>query len=134
MTKKYTAKDIATILFAVTRDTDASNLAPLIETFVAKIGASRLKRMLPEIISEYQTLDDKANNRVEAKVLFKERPEKSVLEQVKTFVQIATGTKDVTLTDNIDARLLGGFKLYVGDIVYDASLRGRLNRLAKHIA
>jgi F-type H+-transporting ATPase subunit delta len=48
-------------------------------------------------------------------------------------IQEQTGRK-VELSSNVDADVLGGLVLQVGNMVLDASVRGRLERLRKQVA
>ena len=56
----------------------------------------------------------------------------SVLEKVKKI--ISPDPKKVILTEILDKSIIGGFELKTGDVLLDASLRGRLKALEKTLA
>ncbi|MDT0294620.1 ATP synthase F1 subunit delta [Mesonia ostreae] len=86
--------------------------------------------LLSFVIDRFIYLYDEANNIKVAKVTTVEpltpEMEQSVLKKVKEL----TGS-EVTLTNTIDASIIGGFVLRVGDLQYDASISGKLNALRK---
>jgi len=52
--------------------------------------------------------------------------EEKVMAKLKTLT-----TKEVTLRKSVDANILGGFVLRVGDLQYDASVSNQLNTLKR---
>lgn len=56
-----------------------------------------------------------------------------IVEQVGKQIEKQTGRK-VELTSSVDADILGGLVLQVGNMILDASVRNRLERLRKNIA
>ena len=52
--------------------------------------------------------------------------EEKVMAKLKTLT-----TKEVTLHKSVDANILGGFVLRVGDLQYDASVSNQLNTLKR---
>lgn len=58
--------------------------------------------------------------------------EKSKEELAEKFGVITT--RKVRIHNEIDADILGGVKVQIGDRVYDGSLQGKLNRIKKHMS
>jgi F-type H+-transporting ATPase subunit delta len=42
--------------------------------------------------------------------------------------------QQIDLTANVDPDLIGGLRMQVGNMVYDASIRGRLEKLRREVA
>ncbi|MDQ7916573.1 ATP synthase F1 subunit delta [Mesonia sp. MT50] len=86
--------------------------------------------LLSLVVDRFIYLYDEANNIKVAKVTTVEpltpEMEQSVLKKVKEL----TGS-EVTLINKIDASIIGGFILRIGDLQYDASISGKLNSLRK---
>ena len=133
MTKKYNPKELAAILFETTEGKSDKEVQHIIAQYVTKIGATTLKRALPQIMTAYQELQNKKEGIVSAQVILRERGNTQTLLDIKKALAQKTGAKEIHLTDTIDQRILGGFKVYMGDSVFDASVLGRLNRLSTQI-
>ncbi len=84
---------------------------------------------LPWIAAEYVRLRDEYENVADVEVLSAVPLSEEQKEQFAGAMKKRLG-KDVRLSCDIDASLLGGAILRSGDIVIDGSLRGRLDRLA----
>jgi F-type H+-transporting ATPase subunit delta len=54
------------------------------------------------------------------------------IEKIASSVEQQTGRK-VELTDTVDDSIIGGLVLQVGNMVLDASIKGRLERLRKQV-
>lgn len=84
--------------------------------------------LLPRITESFIALVDEKNGVVRAEVTtavpLTDELEKKVLAKVKEI----TGN-EASLMKKVDENLIGGFLLRVGDLQYDASISGRLNRL-----
>jgi F-type H+-transporting ATPase subunit delta len=59
--------------------------------------------------------------------------DEKLVQSIGERIQEQTGRK-VELSSNVDADVLGGLVLQVGNMVLDASVRGRLERLRKQVA
>tara|TARA_B110001452_G_scaffold153272_1_gene127532 strand:+ start:1969 stop:2505 length:537 start_codon:yes stop_codon:yes gene_type:complete len=86
--------------------------------------------ILGQIATQYGILYDQVNNKENAFVTtaipMTSELEEKVMAKLKTLT-----TKEVTLRKSIDANILGGFVLRVGDLQYDASVSNQLNTLKR---
>jgi len=97
--------------------------------FLRVLVDNRRLGLLPEIAELFEQLRNEAEARVEASVTSAFALEPA---QVQA---IATGLKrrfrrDVNVTAQVDPSLIGGVLIQAGDLVIDASVRGRLAKLA----
>jgi F-type H+-transporting ATPase subunit delta len=83
---------------------------------------------LPNVAAEYHRLLDRERGNVAANVTSAAPLTPDETEAVRAWVARTTG-KTVDLTANVDAALIGGLTVRVGDTLMDASVRGRLERL-----
>lgn len=93
---------------------------------ISKGRAAVLSATATEFINEY----NKRNGIIKATVTSASPLSEPVLAQVEKVVQQATG-KSVILDAKVDAALIGGFVLKVGDRQYDSSILNSLNRLRR---
>ena len=86
--------------------------------------------ILGQIATQYGILYDQVNNKENAFVTtaipMTSELEEKVMAKLKTLT-----TKEVTLLKSVDANILGGFVLRVGDLQYDASVSNQLNTLKR---
>lgn len=97
--------------------------------FLRLLVDNRRLALLPEIAALYEELRREAEARVEATVVSAFALEPAQIQS------IAAGLKrrlrrEVNVTTQIDTQLIGGVLIRAGDLVIDASVRGRLNKLA----
>jgi ATP synthase F1 delta subunit len=59
--------------------------------------------------------------------------DKGVVEDIGKRIQDETG-REVELSSNVDPDVLGGLRVQVGNMVVDATVRNRLERLRKAVA
>ncbi|MGY8924930.1 MAG: ATP synthase F1 subunit delta [Flavobacteriales bacterium] len=86
--------------------------------------------ILGQIATQYGILYDQVNNKenafVTTAIAMTSELEEKVMAKLKTLT-----TKEVTLHKSVDANILGGFVLRVGDLQYDASVSNQLNTLKR---
>jgi ATP synthase F1 delta subunit len=94
------------------------------------------KQRMPEIFRIRRQLDElwkHENRRIDVTVTSAVTLEPSVVEKVGEEIERQTGQK-VELSSRVDAEILGGIVLQVGNKVLDASIRSRLEKLRKSVA
>ncbi len=84
--------------------------------------------LLGGLIQEFRLLADEETGRVRAHVTTAFELSDSLLADVVRALEAATG-KTVLVDTSIDSDLIGGLVVKVGSIVYDASVRSRLDSL-----
>ena len=93
---------------------------------------NRRQMMIPVIATEYFALLDEVENRVHADVTLARDPSKAE----RTMITERLGTalkKDVVAHIRIDAAILGGVIVKIGDTVMDGSVRRRLTTLRSRL-
>jgi F-type H+-transporting ATPase subunit delta len=94
------------------------------------------KQRMPEIFRIRRHLDElwkQENRRIDVTVTSAVALEPAVVEKVGEEIERQTGQK-VELSSRVDAEILGGIVLQVGNKVLDASIRSRLEKLRKSVA
>ena len=94
------------------------------------------KQRMPEIFRIRRQLDElwkHENRRIDVTVTSAVTLEPAVVEKVGEEIERQTGQK-VDLSSRVDAEILGGIVLQVGNKVLDASIRSRLEKLKKSVA
>ena len=94
------------------------------------------KGRMPEVFRirrEFDELWKKANRRLDVTVTSAIELDPSVVGKIGEEVERQTGEK-VELSSEVDGEILGGIVLRVGNMVLDASIRTRLDKLRKSVA
>lgn len=108
-------------------------LDSLVANFVRLVLDKDRFNALPDIAREYGALADAAANRVRATVTTAFAASADAQAEIAAALSASTG-KTVIVDSKVDARLLGGMVARVGDRVFDASLRTRLEQLQVSLA
>lgn len=94
------------------------------------------KHRMPEIFRIRRELDElwkKENRRLDVTVVSAVELDQAVVEKIGQEVERQTG-EAVELSSRVDDAILGGIVLQVGNMVLDASIRSRLEKLRKTVA
>jgi len=94
------------------------------------------KHRMPEIFRIRRELDElwkKENRRLDVTVVSAVELDPAVVEKIGREVERQTG-EAVDLSSRVDDGILGGIVLQVGNMVLDASIRSRLEKLRKTVA
>lgn len=94
------------------------------------------KQRMTEIFRIRRQLDElwkQENRRIDVTVTSAVELDPAVVEKIGQEVERQTGEK-VDLSSRVDADVLGGIVLQVGNMVLDASIRNRLEKLRKSVA
>ncbi len=94
------------------------------------------KHRMPEIFRIRRELDElwkKENRRLDVTVVSAVQLDQAVVEKIGQEVERQTG-EAVELSSRVDDGILGGIVLQVGNMVLDASIRSRLDKLRKTVA
>lgn len=94
------------------------------------------KHRMTEVFRIRRELDElwkQENRRLDVTVTSAVELDRSVVEKIGQEVERQTGEK-VDLSSKVDAEILGGIVLQVGNMVLDASIRSRLEKLRKSVA
>ena len=94
------------------------------------------KHRMPEIFRirrEFEELWKRENRRIDVTVTSAVELDSAVVEKIGQEVERQTG-EEVDLSSRVDGDILGGIVLQVGNMVLDASIRSRLEKLKKSVA
>lgn len=90
--------------------------------------------LLPGILQEFERLEHEARGVTEADITVARPMDDDEALQIGEHLGRATGGRQVNLRVHVDRSVLGGIIIRIGDQLFDASVRGRLERLRQEIA
>jgi len=103
------------------------------QQFLRVLGERDRLLVLPEVLEQFEALRAEHEQRLSAEVTSAMELDKAQQEKIRAELAERTG-RAIELVSHIDKQLLGGAVIRAGDRVLDASLRGRLQRLAQSLA
>ncbi|MBN1436522.1 MAG: ATP synthase F1 subunit delta [Sedimentisphaerales bacterium] len=110
----------------------ADRLSELVMNFLQVVIAKERAGLLLEMCQEYVELDDEHAGRVHGVLVTAVALGPEELEELSQRVGASIG-KEVTLSNRVDATILGGSILIVGERVWDNSVRENLHRFSQHL-
>ena len=103
------------------------------ENFLALLAEKHRMPAIFRIRSHYDNLWAEENKRLEVRVTSAIPLDESIVKRVGDEIERQTDRK-IDLEADVDEDILGGLVLRVGNMVLDASLREKLNRLRKEVS
>lgn len=122
---KFTTSQVQTLLLELL----GKDIKPQVVNFISAVLENRRFLVLPYIATQFEALRAASESRVEARI-----ESAFALTDVQLSELTATLSQQFNRKVNaevtVDAALIGGIKVTVGDLVVDASVRGKLAALA----
>ena len=106
----------------------AGNAHPLTRKFLGLLARNRRASAIPAVIAGFERLVARRRGVVAAEVVSARPLSEVQLQQVTAAVRQALG-RDPELETRVDPAILGGLKVRVGNRLFDASLRSRLDQM-----
>jgi F-type H+-transporting ATPase subunit delta len=94
------------------------------------------RHRLPVVFRIRRTFDDlwrKENKRLPVTVTSAVELDKDMVEGIGKKIEEQTGRK-IELTANVDPDLIGGLQMQVGNMIFDSTIRSRLEKLRREVA
>ena len=107
----------------------AGSLLPEQMNFVSVLASNERLEVLPEIVTIFETLRNGHEGVLDAQVTSAYPLSEQQVADVVATLEAKYGRK-VKVTVSVDADLIGGISIRIGDEVMDASVRGKLAQLA----
>ncbi len=131
---KISASQYARALYDSVAGKPEKEAKAALKNFVTLLGRNRELGQAAEIARLFSALWDKENGEVSATLLSARELGPTAKETVVDYLKSRTGAKKVTLGEEIDKGLLGGFVLRYDSKVLDGSLKASLKDLENKIS
>jgi F-type H+-transporting ATPase subunit delta len=99
-----------------------------VKRFLAILVETRNVAIFDEICDAYFRMEDELSGRVRVTVATAADPDQAMLDDVKKKLKDETG-KEIILSHEKDASLIGGIVIKIGNLLLDGSLRAQLSRM-----
>lgn len=130
---KITIIQYATTLYELTQDRNKSEIDSIAKKFTALLIKNGQLKMARKIIEKFNGIYNQKNGIIEAEVATARKLESSQMHKVESFIKEKYKAKKVVINNKINESIKGGIIVKVGDEVIDASISGKLKRLASSL-
>lgn len=107
---------------------NAKKLADLVLSYLEKTGNSEI---LPELIAQLESVKKQGIAKDTVIVTSVAKLDQGELKNIENFVISKVGKRKII--NQIDSQLIGGFTIRVDDFIYDTSIAGKINSIAKNL-
>lgn len=105
-----------------------------ISSFIKVLCENNGVHLFDQIIEAYEEMELKQNNILKARLAYVVKPENEELVQIRKMLCDKYNKSGVVLELTEEPSLIGGYILYVGDTVYDKSIKGALSEMQKALS
>ncbi len=126
---KVSPIQLAQVLLEMTDGKPEVEEKKAVKEFAAYLAKKNLLKKAGEITAEYTKLYNHKHNIVEATVTLISRLSEAKRLELREALKKKYKAREVHMLEKVDARLIGGMKIQIGDTVYDSSLKNSLNQL-----
>ncbi len=130
---KISSAHLAQVLLEATDEATEVETKKAVKQFGTYLKRKRLTKQLPQILGAYRKLYDQKHSIVEAEVRSQSRMSEATKTSLRSALKKRYGVKEAHILELLDERLIAGFKIQVGDEVYDGSVKGRLEALRREL-
>lgn len=119
---------------SIYREIFGGKMAKLSNDFFELLFKKNRESAIPAIITEFKEQVNRHRGISSVTVISASPMDESVLAQIKASLAASSETLDqIDVETEVDPALIGGFKLKIGDKLYDASVAHRLEQMRKTI-
>ncbi|MDO9579005.1 MAG: ATP synthase F1 subunit delta [Bacteroidales bacterium] len=118
----------AKILYDLTKDSKEKELPAIIDIFVNFLKKNQSVNKLPYIIQEFEKYVLKVQGKEKAEIITAHNISEKSLEEIQKILKLQG-----EIVMNIDKDLIGGVVIKVGNKIFDASIKTKINKLKQHL-
>ena len=111
----------------------SSRLSEITFKFINLLVVKGREKLLDEVVDSFISLYNKANFIVEAKLITAVPVDQKTVDEVTQLLLTNKETKKVSLTNEVDPSIIGGFVLKFDDLLLDNSVERKLHLIKKQI-
>ena len=116
---------------AILNQVFGSKISELSLSFLNLLTSKKREAILGAVAENYINLYNESKNIVSATVTTAAAITEDIKAQVLTQLKSVVGDADVRIEERVDASLIGGFVLRVGDLEFNASVANKLQKLKR---
>jgi F-type H+-transporting ATPase subunit delta len=131
---KISAQQYARSLYDSVYQKSEKEVKAVLKSFVVLLGRNRELNRAEEIIRVFNEIWNKEHDEVNAVLVVARELGSTARDTVTNYLKEKTSAKKISLTEEVDEKLLGGFVLKYDSKVLDGSLKNSLENLKNNIS
>ncbi len=128
-----THNDIAEAIYLSTVGKSEHELSEVLKNAIRMLFRRRLLSKSGAVVSALQKIIYKKNNTVEVLVRSSEPLGHATKALLKAMLEKKYKNKNFVFVESLDSKLLGGFKIQIGDESIDLTLQNKIKQLTEHL-
>lgn len=128
-----TNNNIAKAIYLAYKDKDHGEYQNISVKVVEFLARKRLLSKAPDILSRLNKIINEKEGRVVAKVSSAKKLNEHTEKELRHTLAIRYSAKEVDLQENIDEKLIGGYKIEVNDEVINLTTKNKINKLQEYL-
>jgi len=125
--------DIARAIYLSAKDISTSEQSVLFPKITQFLYRKRLLSQAPDILARLDKIINKEDERIIIKISSKEPLHENIKKEITHILKERYSAQKVILVENLDEKLLGGFKLEVNDEVIDLTIKNKIGKLQEYL-
>jgi F-type H+-transporting ATPase subunit delta len=125
--------DIARAIYLSTKDKSTSEQSVLFSKIIQFLDRKRLLSQSSDILSRLDKIINKEDKRIIVKISSKESLHENIKKEVEHILKERYSAEKIILIENLDEKLLGGFKIEVNDEVIDLTIKNKIGKLKEYL-
>ena len=117
---------------SVLNDTFASISETVLNLVCLLVDRQRLN-IIPNLVTEYVNIANETRNIADATVYSVKAMSSEELDKIGALFASKLGKNSIRITNEIDPSLIGGYKVRVGNRIFDGSLKNKLVRIEREL-
>lgn len=126
-------KDIAQAIYLASREKSHAEHSLFYSKVIQFLNKKRLLAKSGDILNHLSKIINEHEGRVIAKVSSAKKMSEKTNKELAESIIHRYSAKEITLIENIDEKLLGGYKVEVDDEVIDLTIRNKINKLQEYL-
>ena len=125
--------DIAEAIYLSSKDKGSREMPLHLKNVVNFLAKRRMISKAPEILSRLKKIIDKENGLITAKVWTAHKLSNQTKHDLAHALTKRYRAREVFFEETVDEKLIGGFKVEVGDEVIDLTLKNKVGKLQEYL-
>jgi len=125
----------------VSLEEKTKNLEEVFSDFISKktykiillLVKNKQLNILKKIIARIKLLQKEDEKILEARIVVPYNLEENQISKIKSILAKKTG-KQIIIHETVNKNIIGGMKIFLGDLIIDGSIQGKLEKLKQNIA
>lgn len=125
--------DIAHAIYLASKDIKQEEQSLFYKKVVDFLVKRKLLSKAPDILSRLKKIINVAEGKIVARISSKEKIDNTTNKMLAETLARRYSAKEIEMVENLDERLLGGFKIEAGDEVIDLTIKNKIGKLQEYL-